>query len=142
MAMRSIEEVSGLRCQFSGKVLSSQFSVLRENVGAKGRKPRAKSCSPFISRPALQWAFSEGTTLACPFFVRGKMVNDASGPHPSRLHLGAGWRGNCLASGQELAASDTHMREFCTLGYETACPHLPRHRDWDAIRFSVARASG
>jgi len=48
--------------------------------------------------------------------------------------------GNCLASGQEVAASDTHIREFCNLGYATTCPHLPLRRDWDAIRFSVARA--
>lgn len=26
------------------------------------------------------------------------------------------------------------------LGYATACPHLPPRRDWDAVRFSVARA--
>jgi hypothetical protein len=78
--------------------------------------------------------------LACPFFVPLEILNDGSWPHPSRLPLGAGWTGNCLASGQELAASDTHIREFCNLGYATACPHLPARRDWDAIRFSVARA--
>ena len=81
------------------------------------------------------------TTLACPFFVPREIVNDGSWPHPSRLPLGAGWTGNCRASEQELAISDTHIREFCNLGYATACPHLPLRRDWDAIRFSVARAS-
>jgi hypothetical protein len=40
-----------------------------------------------------------------------------------------------------LAISDTHIREFCNLGYAIACPHLPQGRDWDAIRFSIARAS-
>jgi hypothetical protein len=69
-----------------------------------------------------------------------EIVNDGSWPHPSRLPLGAGWTGNCRASGEELAASDTHLREFCNLGYATACPHLPPGRDWDAVRFSVARA--
>ena len=39
-------------------------------------------------------------------------------------------------------APDTHIREFCNLGYATACSHLPRFRDWDAIRFSVARTGG
>jgi len=67
-------------------------------------------------------------------------MNDGSWPHPSRLPLGAGWTGNCRASGLELAASDAHLREFCNLGYATACPHLPTGRDWDAVRFSVARA--
>jgi hypothetical protein len=81
------------------------------------------------------------TTVACPFFVPLEILNDGSWPHPSRLPLGAGWTGNCRASGQELAASDTHLREFCNLGYATACPHLPQGRDWDAIRFSVARAN-
>jgi len=79
--------------------------------------------------------------LACPFFVPREIVNDGSWPHPSRLPLGAGWTGNCRASGQELATADTHIREFCNLGYATACPHLPRHRDWDAIRFSVVGVS-
>ncbi len=79
------------------------------------------------------------TKLACPFFVPLEIVNDGSWPHPSRLPLGAGWTGNCRASGQELAASDTHVREFCNLGYATACPHLPHRRDWDAVRFSIAR---
>ena len=67
-----------------------------------------------------------------------EILNDGSWPHPARLPLGAGWTGNCRASGQELAASDAHLREFCNLGYATACPHLPRRRDWDAIRFSIA----
>jgi hypothetical protein len=78
--------------------------------------------------------------LACPFFVPREIVNDGSWPHPSRLPLGAGWTGDCRASGQELPALDTHIREFCNLGYATACPHLPPSRDWDAVRFSVARA--
>jgi len=30
------------------------------------------------------------------------------------------------------------IRDFCNLGYATACPHLPSSRDWDAVRFSVA----
>jgi hypothetical protein len=78
--------------------------------------------------------------LACPFFVPLAILNDGSWPHPSRLPLGAGWTGNCRASGQELPASATHLRNFCNLGYATACPHLPQHCDWDAVRFSVARA--
>ena len=79
--------------------------------------------------------------MACPFFVPLEIVNDGSWPHPSRLPLGAGWTGNCRASGREEAASDAHVREFCNLGYAAACPHLPQHRDWDAVRFSVANAN-
>jgi hypothetical protein len=79
--------------------------------------------------------------LACPFFVPQQIVNDGSWPHPSRLPLGAEWTGNCRASGQELATSDKHLREFCNIGYAISCPHLPQHRDWDAVRFSIARIS-
>ncbi len=67
-----------------------------------------------------------------------EIVNDGSWPHPSRLPLGAGWTGNCRASGQDLPASGAHIREFCNLGYASACPQLPQSRDWDAVRFSVA----
>ena len=123
--MRSIKKVPGVRSQEK----------------AKGQKLRANSLFPFISRLALQWHFSEEPNLACPFFVPQEIVNDGSWPHPSRLPLGAGWTGTCRASGGELAISDTHVREFCNLGYATACPHLPQGRDWDAIRFSISRAN-
>lgn len=96
--------------------------------------------------------FSRKISVACPFFVPREIVNDGSWPHPARLPLGAGWSGACCASGQETAANaatgatpvavnDTYVREFCNLGYATACPHLPRGRDWDAIRFSVVSSS-
>jgi hypothetical protein len=82
-----------------------------------------------------------GNNLACPFFVPREILNDGSWPHPSRLPLGAGWTGTCRASGEEQAVADIHIREFCNLGYATACPHLPQERDWDAIRFSISRVS-
>src|ERR1700720_4533585 len=85
--------------------------------------------------------FLRGNNLACPFFVPREIINDGSWPHPWRLPLGAGWTGNCRASGQELPASDAHVREFCNLGYAISCPHLPRQRQWDAVRFSIARTS-
>ena len=85
-------------------------------------------------------AFLRGIILACPYFVPQEILNDGSWPHPSRLPLGAGWSGTCCASGQSIAPSDTHLREFCNLGYAAACPHLPVDREWDAVRFSVASA--
>jgi hypothetical protein len=87
-------------------------------------------------------AVLRGISLACPFFVPLEILKDGSWPHPSRLPLGAGWTGNCRASGQEVAASEEHIRDFCNLGYAAACPHLPPRRDWDAVRFSVANANG
>jgi hypothetical protein len=79
--------------------------------------------------------------LACPYFVPREIVNDGSWIHPSRLPLGAGWSGQCCASGQESTPSEMELHEFCNLGNATGCSHLPRERDWDAIRFSVARTS-
>jgi hypothetical protein len=79
--------------------------------------------------------------LACPFFVPREILNDGSWPHPSRLPLGAGWKGQCCASDQTLSPDDLQIREFCNLGYATRCPHLPAQRDWDAIRFAVASTS-
>jgi hypothetical protein len=79
--------------------------------------------------------------LACPFFVPREILNDGSWLHPSRLPLGAGWRGSCCAGPQEFTPTDATIRDFCNLGYAVACPHLPAERDWDAIRFSVARTS-
>ena len=79
--------------------------------------------------------------MACPYFIPREVLNDGSWPHPSRLPLGAGWSGACCASGQEIAPAEAHIRDFCNLGCATACPHLPRHRDWDAVRFSVANAN-
>jgi hypothetical protein len=79
--------------------------------------------------------------LACPFFVPLEIISDGSWPHPSRLPLGAGWRGNCGAATQEKPASEDQVRDFCNLGYASACPHLPLHREWDAIRFSIAQVS-
>jgi hypothetical protein len=78
--------------------------------------------------------------LACPYFVPREVLNDGSWPHPSRLPLGAGWTGGCCASGKEVPAGEAHIREFCNLGYASACPHLPSTRNWDAVRFSIANS--
>ena len=79
--------------------------------------------------------------MACPYFIPRAILNDGSWLHPSRLPLGAGWSGTCIASGEEQPTSDAHIRDFCNLGYATQCPHLPRERDWDAVRFSVTSSS-
>ena len=80
--------------------------------------------------------------MACPYFVPREVLNDGSWLHPSRLPLGAGWRGECCASGVAVAPLDSEIREFCNLGYASGCPRLPQERDWDAVRFSVAGANG
>lgn len=112
-------------------------------MSAKGQRPEAPGKKPLSIHitTRVTMAVLRETNLACPFFVPREILNDGSWPHPSRLPLGAGWTGDCRASGRQVAASEAHIREFCNLGYATACPHLPRHRDWDAVRFSVARAS-
>jgi hypothetical protein len=87
--------------------------------------------------------------LACPYFVPREIVYDIAWPHPARLPLAAGWTGGCCASttntdadsGATVAVDRSYLRDFCNLGYASACPHLPAAREWDAIRFSVARSS-
>jgi hypothetical protein len=79
--------------------------------------------------------------LACPYFVPREVLNDGSWLHPARLPLGAGWTGQCCASAQTTTPDDSALREFCNLGNATACPNLPLDREWDAVRFSVARTS-
>jgi hypothetical protein len=86
-------------------------------------------------------AFLRRSSLACPFFVPREILNDGSWPHPSRLPLGAGWRGSCCASSEEFTPDEATLRDFCNLGNANACPRISPERDWDAIRFSVARVN-
>lgn len=79
--------------------------------------------------------------LACPYFVPREIVNDGSWLHPARLPLGAGWHGQCCASEPAATPDASTLRESCNLGNATRCPHLPHERDWDSVRFSVARTS-
>ena len=79
--------------------------------------------------------------MACPFFVPLEILNDGTWLHPARLPLGAGWRGSCSATAEEFTPDDATIHSFCNLGYAAGCPRLPADRDWDAIRFSVARTS-
>ena len=85
--------------------------------------------------------------MACPYFVPSEIVYDISWPHPARLPLGAGWKGSCCANAEPISVDkpttldSALLRDNCNLGYATTCPHLPKFRDWDAIRFSVAATS-
>jgi hypothetical protein len=78
--------------------------------------------------------------MACPYFIPTEKFVSGGWPHPSRLPLGAGYRGLCTAAcDQQIVPSDQELREFCNLGYATRCPRLPNPRRFDAVRFSVAR---
>jgi hypothetical protein len=69
--------------------------------------------------------------------------SDGAWLHPSRLPLGGGWNGQCSAPGHEgHQPSHDDLREFCNLGYAAKCSRLPAERDFDAVRFSVARDHG
>jgi hypothetical protein len=67
---------------------------------------------------------------------------DGAWLHPSRLPLGAGWDGRCSAPGHEDAKPSSEELHECNLGYATKCSRLPREREFDAVRFSVARDHG
>jgi hypothetical protein len=80
--------------------------------------------------------------LACPFFMPLQQL-DGGWLHPSRLPLGNGWDGHCCAPGHEgVQPSDQDLHEFCNMGYAAKCSRLPVERDFDAVRFSVARDQG
>lgn len=81
--------------------------------------------------------------VACPFFMPTVRFGDAGFIHPSRLPLGAGWKGQCSAPGHEGAEpTDDDLRELCNLGYSSACFRLPEERPCDALRFGVAHDRG
>jgi hypothetical protein len=81
--------------------------------------------------------------LACPFFMPAQKMEEGAWLHPSRLPLGAGWRGHCWAPGQEGAEpSGQELAEGCNLGYASRCARLPQERRCDAVRFSVSRDRG
>jgi hypothetical protein len=80
--------------------------------------------------------------LACPFFMPIQKL-DGGWLHPSRLPLGGGWHGTCSAPGHEGTQPSEHeLHEFCNLGYAAKCSRMPVEREFDAIRFSVARDQG
>jgi hypothetical protein len=79
--------------------------------------------------------------LTCPYFVPSEVLNDGGWPHPSRLPLGAGWKGSCCAATEGITPSDETLHGSCNLGYARECQHLPVERDWDAVRFVVASSS-
>jgi hypothetical protein len=81
--------------------------------------------------------FSRRTGLACPYFVPRERLDGGEWLHPSRLPLGAGWKGSCCVEGIESQPAESVVREMCNLGYAAGCPRLPANRDWDSVRFSV-----
>jgi hypothetical protein len=65
-------------------------------------------------------------------------IENGGWQHPARLPLGGGWMGHCTAPGHEGAMPAQEILEsFCNLGYSAGCSWAPRHRAWDAVRFSV-----
>lgn len=81
--------------------------------------------------------------MACPFFLPTRKLEDGGWLHPSRLPLGAGWHGQCGAPGHEGAEpTSDELHRFCNLGYAWGCPHLPKERTADAVRFCVSRDAG
>lgn len=81
--------------------------------------------------------------MACPFFMPTRKLDGGGWLHPSRLPLGGGWHGQCYAPGRESSEpTSDELHQFCNLGYAARCPHLPKERSADAVRFSVSRDAG
>ena len=80
--------------------------------------------------------------MACPFFVPTEKFEGGAWLHPSRLPLGSGWRGHCSAPGHDgVVPTETELTDGCNMGY-ARCARLPQNREYDAVRFSVARDRG
>jgi hypothetical protein len=85
----------------------------------------------------------EITDLACPYFMPLERIENGAWLHPSRLPLGAGWKGHCTAPGHETEVpSQDVVESFCNLGYDSGCGWAPRDRAWDAVRFAVVAPVG
>ena len=79
--------------------------------------------------------------MTCPFFMPTERADDIAFQHPSRLPLGASWRGSCLASSHQQETLSTVELQSCNLGYAKSCPRLPKERVCDAVRFAVVNES-
>lgn len=80
--------------------------------------------------------------LACPFFMPTLKAEQGSWPHPSRLPLGAGWKGYCTAKGHADEQPDEQvLRDSCNLGYASNCAWRPSHSVCDTVRFAVKKES-
>ncbi len=77
--------------------------------------------------------------MACPYFFPTERVEAELWPHRPRLPLADGWRGRCTASGGETSEDEV---KTCNLGYAAECPHLPKSRAADAVRFGGRRSEG
>jgi hypothetical protein len=81
--------------------------------------------------------------VACPYFFPKEKCLTVGWAFPSRLPLGAGFRGTCRAAGEaEVAPDDNALRDFCNVGYACGCPRVPVDRRADSIRFAVAVDDG
>ena len=78
--------------------------------------------------------------MPCPYFIPTERFDDAGFQHPSRLPLGAGYRGQCGApGGNHTVPTDEELKQSCNLGYARNCSRLPQDRTADAVRFSILR---
>ncbi len=80
--------------------------------------------------------------MACPFFFPTVKSDSIAWTFPARLPLGAGFCGTCRATEAEVAPSENELRDFCNLGYSSACSRLPQQRRADCVRFAVAVDTG
>jgi hypothetical protein len=79
--------------------------------------------------------------VACPFFFPAEKIQTIAWAFPARLPLGAGFCGTCRAGVSEVSPAENELKEFCNLGYASACNRLPAQRRADCLRF-VARENG
>ena len=80
--------------------------------------------------------------MACPYFMPTAKHESALWTHPTRLPLGAGWKGHCTAPEHDgEVPDDEQLRNSCNLGYARNCAWCPPDRPWDSTRFGVSKES-
>jgi hypothetical protein len=77
--------------------------------------------------------------VACPYFYPCEKNCTITWAFPNRLPLGAGFSGTCRANSEEIAPTETELRDFCNIGYARGCAHMPKAGFSDGVRFAVAR---
>ena len=80
--------------------------------------------------------------MACPYFYPTGRFEFKMWPHPSRLPLGDGYTGICLAGAEEFQPGEAALKDGCNLGYARKCCDRVPSGGPDAVRFAVTSDSG
>jgi hypothetical protein len=76
----------------------------------------------------------------CPYFFPTEPHDADLWRQRRLLPLSDGFRGRCTAG--DFEPEDELLWDGCNLGYARQCPHLPKAREADAVRFCLTHGDG